>query len=84
MALRGGGAGPVGLQIRCICPVFAHSEALSLDSQSLKVTLSDKNAYEMTLRGSGWSRSGSDHFRILLDLQETSRSSTDDPQMIPT
>ena len=69
----GGGRGPDGMQIRCICTVFAHFEALSLDSQSLKVIPSDKNAYEITLRGSGWTRSGSDHFRILLGLQETSK-----------
>ena len=73
MALRGGGPGYPGIAIRCICTVFAHVEALSLDSQSLKSTLSDKNAYEITLRGSGWTRSGSDHFRILLSLQEISR-----------
>ena len=72
MALRGGGPGYPGIEIRCICTVFAHFEALSLDSQSLKSAPTCKNAYEITLRGSGWTRSGSDHFRILLGLQETS------------
>ena len=79
----GGGRGDPGMQIHCICSVFAHFKALSLDSQSLKVILSDKNEYEMTLRGSGWTRSGCDHFRILLSLQETSRWPPDEPQMTP-
>ena len=65
--------GPAGMQIRCIYTRFGDFEALSLDSQSLKLIPTCKNAYEMSLRCSGWTRSGSDHLRILLGLQETSR-----------
>ena len=53
-----GGVLLAGIEIRCICTVFAHFEALSLDSQSLRSMLSDKNAYEMTLQSSDRPRSG--------------------------
>ena len=46
-----------GIEIRYIYIVFAHFEALSLDSQILRSIPSDKNAYEITLQSSDRARS---------------------------
>ena len=75
---RGGFYGPA-LKSAAYVQVFAHFEALSLDSQSLRSIPSDKNAYEMTLRSSDRPRSG---IHPLGDFWETF-GTPDDLQMTP-
>ena len=75
----GGGAGPLGMQIRCICTVFAHFEALSLDSQSLKVIPAWYLPCEITLRSSDRSRSADPPWESF----RTSRRPSGDPQRTP-
>ena len=71
--------GAPGIEIRCICTVFAHFEALSLDSQSLRSIPSDKNAYEMTLQAQIGPDQGSTPWETFGELLDPQMS----PQIIP-
>ena len=68
-----------GIEIRSIDTVFAHFEALSLDSQSLRSILVDKDTYEMTLQSSDRPRLGVHPLRDFWETFET----PDDLQMTP-